>query len=78
MGARMCLYPVASKVLNKVIKTLHYMQQFPIMTNCSAVCLVQEINLSLERNLVETNLLRYPERTVSSSIISSSFFLVQL
>lgn len=78
MGARMCLYPVASKVLSKVIRTIRSVQQFPVMTNYGAVCLVQEINLSLERNSVETNLLRYPERTVSSSIISSIFFLVQL
>lgn len=74
MNARICLCPVASKVLSKVIKKLSYMQPFPMMTNCSAECFVQKRNLSLERNSVETNLLRYLERTVSGSIICSSFF----
>lgn len=65
--------PVASKGLRKVIKELSYMQQFPMMKNCSAECIVQEGSSSLERNSMETNLLKYQERTVFCSIISSTF-----
>lgn len=55
-------------------KPFSYMQQFPIMTSCRAEWLVQERNLSLERDSVKTNLLSYPERSVSCCITSSSFF----
>lgn len=66
--------PLASKALRKVMKELSYMQQVPMMKNCSPECIVQEGNSSLERNSMETNLLRYQERIVLCSIISRTFF----
>lgn len=66
--------PTGFKGLEEGMKELSYMQQVPMMKNCSPGCIVQEGNSSLERNSMETNLLRYQERIVLCNIISSTFF----